>query len=120
MNAPELPRALETAGPAAADGRGPSPALRPAALQHDYLLAAAEIEQALGQTVSAALDLRNWDESAGLETLLTRVRDAIGAAVLEEGRLADLIRRHVLSEIDRFPDAPALAGVYRVDDRFLR
>jgi hypothetical protein len=124
MNRAELPPdVLTLAGvraPADAAEEQPTPPLRPAALAPDRLLATAEIERALGQTVQAALDLRGWDQGGGLENLLTRVHDSVTASVREEGRLRREIRRHVLSALPDFPDAPAQAGVYAVSERHLR
>jgi hypothetical protein len=117
---PEVPS--ESGGPTpigVAERLTPAPA-RPAALEHDRLLPTAEIERALGQTVQAALDLRGWEENGGLENLLTRVHDYVTSSVREEGRLRGEIRRHVLSALADFPDAPEWAGVYTVTERHLR
>ncbi len=90
----------------------------PAAVR-EGLVTAAEIERALGQTVSAALDLGRWDEGGGVEGLLGRLPRAVVTAVREGGRLRAAIRGRVLRALPEFPDAPPGAGVYRAADHFL-
>jgi hypothetical protein len=79
-----------------------------------------EVERALGQTVREALDLSNWEEGAGLERLLTRMHDAIARSVLREEGLRAKVRGEVLRRLAEFPDAPAGAGVYRVNEKLTR
>jgi hypothetical protein len=86
----------------------------------ERFLTAEAISQALGQSVRQALDLEGWDQSLGLEKLLDQVPRAVGRSVAREQRLYAHIRRHVLPRLRAFPDSPAAAGVYRVQERHLR
>ena len=78
------------------------------------------VEAALGQTIRAALDLADWGEGPGLDDLLGRVQTAVVRSVDEEARLRGTIRDNILAGLRQFPDAPAAAGVYAIDDRLIR
>lgn len=98
----------------------PNAPLPPAADGDERLLTAEEINRALGQTLQEALDLRGWDQNAGLEQLLTRTHKYVLTSVREESRLRTAIRQRVLNDLPHFTDAPAQAGVYRVTKAQLR
>ncbi|MCI0465057.1 MAG: hypothetical protein L0Z62_49685 [Gemmataceae bacterium] len=86
----------------------------------DTLLPAAALEQALGQSLREALDVSHWDDGGGLESLVTRVNQAVQDSVVQEERVAGLVRGEVLARLQSFPDAPPQAGVYAVPERLLR
>jgi hypothetical protein len=77
------------------------------------------VSTALGEALQQWLDLGHWEAGPALEELLNRVQTAIRTSIAEEARLRDTIRSHVLAELRHFPDAPAAAGVYMVDDHWL-
>ena len=107
---------------ASATGVTPSPTASPteAAPADDRLIPDQELERALGQTIHDALNLEHWDENGGLEAFLARVPPYIHKTLQEEVRLRQAVRYQVLSQLASFSDAPADAGVYRIDPRHLR
>lgn len=115
-----MDQAEPPSGFASANGAIGPDRLPPAAAREDQLLASQEIERALGLSVRQALDLQSWDENGGLEKLWTRVQSHILKTAHQECRLHEEVRRSVLTELPRFHDAPAQAGVYRVSDEQLR
>jgi hypothetical protein len=81
-------------------------------------VASSEVEQALGQTIHAALDFANWEQGGGLASL-GKARQHLTTAIREQERLLCQVQ-HVLEALRSFPDAPDTAGVYRVSDHQLR
>lgn len=88
--------------------------------QIDGLVPGAALADALGQTISAALDLGGWRDGVALEDLLTRVRSGVERSIRNESRLRSTIRANILAKLHEFPAAPAAAGVYPVSDAVLR
>jgi hypothetical protein len=78
-----------------------------------------EIEKALGQTISSALDFANWEQSSGLPGL-GKAQEYLTKSVKEQGRILQGIRKHLLNELASFPNAPLGAGVYRAKEEDLR
>lgn len=75
---------------------------------------------ALQESLRDTLNLQNWGSGPGLQELLGNVQSLIVQSIHEETQLRETIRSRVLNELRRFPDAPAAAGVYTVEDRWLR
>jgi hypothetical protein len=78
------------------------------------------VEAALQDTIRETLNFDVWGEGPGLEELLRNVQTAIRRSIDEETRLRETIRTRILAELRQFPDAPASAGVYTVDDHWIR
>jgi hypothetical protein len=78
-----------------------------------------EIENALRQTINDALNLDLWQQGSGLQGL-KRVQDHLVKAIHDQKRVLGNIRKHILSELASFPNAPNAAGVYRVKADDLR
>lgn len=94
-------------------------ALPPAGTDHDSLVASADIEKALGQTIQSALDFANWDEGGGF-TALNKAQLQLTKSIHQQERLLHEVRKHLLAALASLPDAPDGAGVYRVSEEQLR
>ncbi len=97
---------------------GSEPIVSP--VDEDRLVAEAELERALGQTLCEALKLDSWDENAGLEKTAASVQRFVLSSVQNERRWHELIRTEVFQRLHTFPEAPKHAGVYTVRDGHLR
>jgi hypothetical protein len=100
------------------DGGG-ADALPPTGFEQDSLVASSEIEKALGHTIKSALNFANWEEGSSFASLTT-AQQHLTKSIHEQERLLRDVRKHVLSALPSFPDAPVGAGVYRVSDEQLR
>jgi hypothetical protein len=102
-------------------GQGTTPPADPILLAPDQrLIPTQEIERALGKTIAEALDLPGWDQKGGVEPLLRQVPDFVRYSMREERRMHGLVRVKILDKLKSFPDAPTVAGVYRVSKDHLR
>ena len=86
----------------------------------DRLLPTPEIVRAIGQTVAEALDLTSWERHGGLEQMLGRIGQFVDTTVQADQRMHGILRSQVLSRLHQFTDAPAEAGLYRIEPRHLR
>src|SRR5438874_1310329 len=90
---------------------GPSPS-SPA--DEDRLVTDGELERALSRSLREVLDLKNWDENAGLEKLATAVPRFVASSVENDRRYREIIRAEIFRCLHTFADAPKHAGVYTV------
>jgi hypothetical protein len=97
------------------DSQAPLP---PTAWEYESLVASIEVEQALGQTIQSALDFANWEQGSSLASL-GKARQRLTMAIRRQRRLLRQVR-DVMDSLRSFPDAPDMAGVYRVSDDQLR
>jgi hypothetical protein len=102
----------------AIDDNGVEP-LRPAGAESDSIVASSEIENALVQTIATALDFANWEQSGGFAAL-NKAQEYLKRSIREQERVLIKVRKHLLSALRSFPDAPDSAGVYRVSENQLR
>lgn len=94
-------------------------ALPPAGTDEDRLVTSAEIEDALGRTIEAALDFTNWDAGGGLKSLHD-YQQKLATAIDEDRQFLEDVRQHVLRALRSFPNAPECAGVYQVKESDLK
>ncbi|HEV3449196.1 MAG TPA: hypothetical protein VG099_31455 [Gemmataceae bacterium] len=86
----------------------------------DRLVTDGELERALSRSLREVLDLKNWDENAGLEKLATAIPRFVASSAENDRRYRETIRSEVFRCLHTFSDAPKHAGVYTVQDQHLR
>ena len=96
----------------ASDGAEQTAALPPVGKDHDELVPTKEIEETLGQSIQSALDFANWEQGGGFKGL-QGAQTRLVRTLHEQKRLMRDVRTTVLSELASFPNAPAMAGVYK-------
>lgn len=74
----------------------------------------ATFQEAFGEPLAQALDLRTWKPGDDFSQILTELRQQIGRSVEQEGRFYDAIRQVVFPTLATRPRAVAGAGVYGV------
>ncbi len=102
---------------------GPMPPVAdpaPQAVPDERLLPSKEIERILGQSVAKALDLTDWVNHGGLQGMLTHIGGFVNSTVEADRQLRAAVREQALSKLEWLTDAPADAGVYRIDPAELR
>jgi len=74
-----------------------------------------EFSEAFGEPLARALDLETWHAGGNLQELYGRLEREIEAAVRQENRLRETIRRLVFPRIRARDGAPPGAGVYQAN-----
>lgn len=72
-----------------------------------------EFREAFGESLSQALDLQTWQPGEHLAALYERLQAEIDAAVRQEDRLREQIRREVFPRLRTRTGAPEAGGVWR-------
>jgi len=79
------------------------------------LLGAVEFREAFGENIESTLDIDKWSTGIDWESAVARFKNEISAAVGQEERLRQTIRREILPRLGHADHAPPEAGVYKAE-----
>src|SRR5437879_2708304 len=76
--------------------------------------------EAFGESLRSVLDLESWRSGEDLEAVHARIAAEVEAAVRQELRLHDPLRRQIFPRLRALPGAPPNAGPYKASQDYLR